>query len=146
MLETQAKVVRVEAEYAWVELTQEQGCSQCAGKGCGASKMAKTFCSKPRQFQVQNLIGARIGDLVLISSADGVILRGITLVYGIPLLGLVIGALLFLLFAENELQQDIYAALGAALGLLLAILLSKRLSKTSVHSVPLPRITHLVLS
>ena len=118
MLETRAIIVQVEGQYALVQASQANGCEQCKGKGCGSGKLSQLFCSKPRQFQVDNPINAGVGDEVVISVAEGAILRGIGLVYLLPLLLLVIGAMLGSAWVgQSAGQHDGYAAAGALLGL-----------------------------
>ncbi len=118
MLETRAIIVQVEGQYALVQASQANGCEQCKGKGCGAGKLSQLFCSKPRQFQADNPINAGVGDEVVVSVAEGAILRGIGLVYLLPLLLLVMGAMLGSAWAgQSPEQHDGYAAAGALLGL-----------------------------
>lgn len=125
MLETRAVVVRVEGRHAFVQASQSGGCGQCGGKGCGTAKLSRMFCSKPREFRVDNPINARAGDLVVVSVADGAVLRGIALAYLLPLGLLVAGALLGSSFAVQDGQQDGYAAAGGFAGLALGFALSK---------------------
>jgi sigma-E factor negative regulatory protein RseC len=118
MLETRAIVVQVEGRYALVQASQANGCGQCNGKGCGAGKLSRLFCSKPRRFQADNPINAVVGDEVVISVAEGTILRGIGLVYLLPLLLLVMGALLGSAWVgQSPGQHDGYATAGALSGL-----------------------------
>jgi len=86
------------------------------------------FCSKPRQFQVDNPINAEIGDEVIISIAEGAILRGIGLIYLLPLLLLVTGAMIGSHWAALPGQRDGYAATGAALGLAAGFSIAKWIS------------------
>ena len=137
-LETRAAVVRVEGQIAFVESAQTSSCGQCSGKGCGTAKLSRAFCSEPRQFQVDNPIGAKVGDQVVVSVADGAVLRGIGLVYLLPLVLLAVGVSLGNVMAEQEGQRDGYAAAGAALGLLGGFLLARWLA--SRQSRRLPRI------
>lgn len=137
-LEARAVVMRVEAGQTFVEAAQASGCGQCSGKGCGTAKLSKAFCSEPRQFQVDNQIGAVVGDRVVVSIADGTVLRGIGLVYLLPLALLVAGAALGNSMAPTEGTHDGYAAAGAAFGLLAGFLLSRWLD--SRQSRRLPRI------
>ncbi len=117
MLETRAKIMQVSGQYALVQASQTNGCAQCRGKGCGAGKLSRLFCSKPRQFRVENAINAGVGDDVVISVAEGAILRGIGLVYLLPLLLLVMGAMLGSAWAGQAELRDGYAAVGALSGL-----------------------------
>lgn len=137
-LETRAVVVRAEGRETLVEAAQANGCGQCNGKGCGTGKLSRLLCSEPRRFQVDNPIGAIAGDQVIVSIADGTVLRGIGLVYLLPLLLLVAGAAFGNAVAEQNWQRDAYAAAGAFLGLLGGFLLSRWLD--SRQSRQLPRI------
>ncbi|HUW00367.1 MAG TPA: SoxR reducing system RseC family protein [Gallionella sp.] len=128
MLETRAVIVQIEGPCAVVQASQANGCEQCSGKGCGASKLSMMFCSKPRQFQVDNPINAEIGDEVIISIAEGAILRGIGLIYLLPLLLLVTGAMIGSHWAALPGQRDGYAATGAALGLAAGFSIAKWIS------------------
>jgi len=125
MLETRAIVVRIDGQHALVQADQGNGCEQCNGKGCGTGKLSRLFCSKPRQFQVENPINAGLDDEVIISVADGAILHGIGMVYLLPLLLLVIGAMLGNQWAVQAGQRDAYAALGSLLGLIVGFALAK---------------------
>ena len=118
MLETRAIIMRLEGPYAVVKANRTNGCELCQGKGCGASKLSQLFCNTPRQLKVNNSINACIGDEVIIAVAEGVVLRGIGLVYILPLLLLVMGMMLGSMGAESAGQRDAYAAIGSGLGVL----------------------------
>jgi sigma-E factor negative regulatory protein RseC len=128
MLETRAIIVQVEGQYALVQASQANGCEQCSGKGCGAGKLSQLFCSKPRLFQVDNPINAGVGDDVVISVAEGAILRGIGLVYLLPLLLLATGAMLGSAWVGQSPEQDGYAAAGAVSGLAAGFIIAKWVS------------------
>jgi sigma-E factor negative regulatory protein RseC len=134
MLETRAKIVRLNGQYALVQANQANGCELCNGKGCGAGKLSQLFCSKPRQFQVDNPINADVGDEVVISVAEGAILRGIGLIYLLPLLLFVMGAMLGNVLVEHPWQRDGYAATGAMFGLLVGFVLAKWISLHQARS------------
>jgi sigma-E factor negative regulatory protein RseC len=104
MLETRAIVIQILKSHALVQANQGNGCEQCNGKGCGAGKLAQLFCSKPRLFQVENPINAGVGDQVIISVAEGAVLRGIGMVYLLPLILLLGGAMLGNLWAAQAGQ------------------------------------------
>lgn len=135
-LETRATVVRIDGPVAFVEAAQTSSCGQCGGKGCGTAKLSKAFCSEPRQFQVDNAIGAAVGDQVVVSVADGALLRGIGLAYLLPLALLVAGAAFGSAMAGEDAQRDGYAAAGAALGLIVGFLLSRWLDSRQSHRLP----------
>ncbi len=135
-LETRAIVVRIDGPLVFVESAQANGCGQCKGTGCGAGKLSRLICSEPRQFQVDNTIGAEVGDEVVVSVADGAVLRGIGLVYLLPLVLLVAGATLGNTVATQDVQRDGYAAIGAALGLVGGFFLSRRLDARKSRQLP----------
>jgi sigma-E factor negative regulatory protein RseC len=129
MLETRAIIVQVEGQYALVQASQANGCEQCSGKGCGAGKLSRLFCDKPRLFRVDNPINAGVGDEVVISVAEGAILRGIGLVYLLPLLLLLMGAMLGNAWVgQSSGQQDGYATAGALSGLAAGFIAVKLIS------------------
>lgn len=115
MLTTRAKVVATKHLTASVSVQQVSGCEQCNGKGCGSSKVAQLFCQQNATFEVVNLVNAQQGDEVLISVQEGALLRGITVLYLMPLCALVIGAVV----ASYSLHSEFWVAIGAILGLLL---------------------------
>ena len=126
-LETRAVVIRIDGQHAMVMADQADGCEQCAGKGCGAGKLSRLFCSKPRQFQVINPVNAGVGDEVIVSVAEGAVMRGIGLVYLMPLALLLIGAALGSWLAQPA-QSDSYAAAGAMSGLVVGFAIARWLS------------------
>ncbi|HZW24172.1 MAG TPA: SoxR reducing system RseC family protein [Gallionella sp.] len=135
-LETRATVVRVEGAVSFVEAVQTGSCGQCSGKGCGTAKLSQAFCREPRQFKVDNPIGAKVGDQVVVSVADGAVLRGIGLVYLLPLALLVGGAALGNAVAATDGLRDGYAAAGGASGLIAGFLLSRWLDSMQSGRLP----------
>jgi sigma-E factor negative regulatory protein RseC len=130
MLETRAKVVQVNGREAWVEVDSSAGCNMCKSEGgCGSSKLGQLFCSASRRFRADNSIDAHVGDEVLVVVADGTILRGVGLMYLIPLVLLLAGALLGTVWAgSSSAEQDGYAVTGAVLGLAAGLISSRWLS------------------
>ena len=141
MLQKRAVIVEIHKKYALVQAIQANGCEQCAGKGCGSSKLAQLFCSKPRLFQIDNPINASVGDQVVISIADGAVLRGIGLVYMLPLLLLLVGAVIGNTLVLQAEQRDGFAAMGALLGLAIGFSLARWISSRQGKGRFQPRIT-----
>jgi sigma-E factor negative regulatory protein RseC len=134
MLETRAVIMQVEGQNAIVQANQVSGCEQCNGKGCGTGKLSQLFCSKPRQFRVDNPINASIGDQVIILVAEGAVLRGIGLVYLLPLVLLLMGAMFGNVLAGQSMQSDGYAAAGALFGLAFGFAIAKWISLRQIRS------------
>ncbi|HUW25615.1 MAG TPA: SoxR reducing system RseC family protein [Gallionella sp.] len=138
MLETRVIVVQVDGKYAFVQSKQGSSCGQCSGKGCGSGKLSQLFSNKPRQFRVDNSVNAAVGDEVIVSVAEGAVLRGIGLVYLLPLLLLFMGATLGSLLATQAEQRDIYGAIGALFGLATGFMFAKWTSSRQPRHQNLP--------
>ncbi|HCI53604.1 MAG TPA: Fis family transcriptional regulator [Gallionella sp.] len=140
MLETRAVVVRNEAGVTLVRADGASGCSVCEGKGCGSSKVTQLFCNKPREFQVENRINAAVGDEVIVATVDGTVLRGISLVYLLPLALMFAAATLASVWSGG---QDGYVAAGALSGVIAGFAIAKWIS---IHpSRQQPYITRLFI-
>lgn len=146
MLETRAKIIQLEGGKALIQADPGLGCEQCKGKGCGSSKLSQLFCSSPRQFQVDNSINAKLGDDVVVAVAEGVVLRGIGLVYVLPLLLMLAGALFGNVWVSDAQQHDGYAVIGALLGLLIGFVLAKQISLRLTKGYFQPHLTGLYRS
>lgn len=129
-------VMQLDGPYALVQASQGGSCGQCHGKGCGTGKLSRLFCSKPRWFKVDNPVKAGIGDEVIVSVAEGAVLRGIGLVYLLPLLLLLLGAMLGNLLAGQPEQRDIYAAAGALSGLMAGFGIARWASSSRRQNLP----------
>ncbi|MCS6786673.1 MAG: SoxR reducing system RseC family protein [Thiobacillaceae bacterium] len=114
MIETTARVVRLEGNTAWVRVDSPAGCGACGGRGCGTALFARLFDPREPEYPVANPIDARPGDTVVVGVEDGELLKAALAGYVLPLGLLVLGALLGSALGEAA------AALGAALGLVLA--------------------------
>lgn len=127
MLETRATIVQIHDGRAMVNANQVSGCEQCNGQGCGSSKVAQLFCSKPRYFEVDNPIAAQPGDEVIVSVADGAVLRGIGLAYLLPIISMVIGAGLASYLSDATTENgDLYVAGGCVMGLVIGFWMSQK--------------------
>lgn len=135
MLETRAIVVHRDINSTLVEASGASGCSVCEGKGCGSSKVTQLFCNKPRQFKVDNRINAGVGDEVIVSVVEGAVLRGISMVYLLPLVLMFAGASLAGGWVEGA-QRDGYAAAGALSGLVVGFVIAKWLSRREARQQP----------
>ena len=100
MLETQGRVIAVEAGYAWVESVRQGGCSSCASKGaCGSQLLGEALTpasnsQAANHVYAQDPLGVRVGDTVLLGIEEKGALRAAFLLYGLPLFGLMSGLLL----------------------------------------------------
>ena len=129
MIETRAIIIRLEGEEALVESVQGGGCGNCdSTNGCGSGKLTSLFGNKPRRFRVDNAANAPVGAVVLVTLAEGVLLRSALLMYMLPLFLLLAGASYGARLFNGVLSADASAALGALLGLVAGFLLARKLS------------------
>lgn len=119
MIETPARVTRVDGFSAWVVSEAPSSCGACGGKGCGSSVFNRIWHPDAAEYPVRNPIDARPGEVVVVGLPDGTLARAAVLAYVAPLLGLLLGAVLGRL-AGGEQAGEPAAVLGGLTGLLLS--------------------------
>lgn len=113
MIETPARVIRVESDYAWVEPKPHKPCGLCDPEsGCRTLAIARLFSRSGQSFRVLNALGAQQGDWVTVAVPERGVLYAACLMYMLPLCGLFFGALL------GGIWSDIWSAIGGGIGLL----------------------------
>lgn len=124
-----AVVRALDGQEALVEVAQG-GCGRCHEEGgCGGQHLTQMFCSSPKTYRVVNSLDARVGEAVTIAVAAGSIRRTANLVYGIPLLATILGAVLGV-----RLSGDVGAMSGAVLGMLVALAYVRHRSRSRAQS------------
>ncbi len=95
MIEEHAQVVAVQGDAAWVETQRGSACGSCAAHaGCGSAALGKLIGRRPTSVRVLNTAGALPGEEVVIGIDESALVRGSVLVYLVPLLALLGGAIL----------------------------------------------------
>ncbi|MES2013028.1 MAG: SoxR reducing system RseC family protein [Pseudomonadota bacterium] len=123
MMEEHAIVTGLVDSQATLEIERRTACGLCGQKrGCGNATWGKLLGHKSHAFTAENPIKANVGDSVVVGIDERVVLNSALLLYGVPLLGLLVGTVLADMFFKNEF----YVILGAAAGLVLAFLWVKR--------------------
>ncbi len=130
MNEMRAVVLELRGDQAAIAPVGNFGCSHCnSGNGCGSGKLARMFCSnKPRKFIANNSAQARVGDEVNVVLPEGMLLHSSLLMYMLPLMLLLGGALLGASLGGTDAARDGYAVLGALLGLLAGFAASRAIA------------------
>lgn len=126
MIETPARVLRLEGDTAWVRIEAPASCGACGGKGCGNSLYARLLHSREPEYPVANPIRAEVGESVTIGIEDGAVLRAVAAGYGLPLTLLLTGAMVGAHWGEP------YAVAGVVAGLFLSALWLRRHRGTAV--------------
>ncbi len=131
MLETQGRVIAIEAGFAWVESVRQGGCGSCASKGsCGSQLLGEALTPSAssqaaNHVLAQDPLGVRVGDTVLLGIEEKGALRAAFLMYGLPLSGLMSGLLL------AQPWGDLWAIAAGVTGLGLALAVVWLLGRTS---------------
>lgn len=114
-------VVRALDGHEAVVEVEQGGCGRCHEKGgCGGQHLTQMFCAGTKTYRVDNPGGAVVGDKVTVAVAAGAVRRSANLAYGLPLLGVIVGAALGM-----QAGGDPGAMAGGGLGLVLAWLLAR---------------------
>lgn len=112
MSDSEAVVARLEGEDAWLEVCKPSACGSCeSAEACGSGRTK-------RLQRVHNTIGACVGDTVIVSVADGAVLKAALWSYLMPLLAALAGA-----GAGTALVGDLGALVGTLSGLAAGIAL-----------------------
>lgn len=98
-------------------------CPRCAaGKGCGAGLLTVSDGERKVEARVPRDLVVSVADVVELSLAPDNVLRAAAIVYGVPLLGALAGALV----AYGTKAGDVGAAGAALLGLAAGLFLSRQ--------------------
>jgi len=141
MFSEAGRVVAVEPDSLWVEVIQTSACEACkAQKGCGQSALTKAFSARRQHVKALLATGDspdhyHVDDWVEIHVPEDTILQGVALVYVLPLLAMIGGALLGQsLFAASEGKIILCSLAGLAAGVLFVRWVSSHLArKTSLY-------------
>lgn len=94
MLEETGLVTKVEDNIAWVNTRSKLACSSCKVEStCGNGILEKYLSGRIFVSKVQNTISAKVGDQVVIAIPQASVTKAALVVYCIPLLGIICGAL-----------------------------------------------------
>lgn len=127
LITERARVLRVADGVAWVQCESQSGCARCAaGEGCGGGLFAKLLRGRLEELPV-TLPADRVrdplpGDWLLIGLSTSAVQSASLLMYGLPLAGLLAGAM----GSAFMLANDLVALAGALLGLSAGLWLARR--------------------
>lgn len=117
MIEETGVIVEVDAQYAWVESASSSSCSHCSARqGCGTASLQQWFKRKPNRLRVANNQDVHPGERVVIGIPEQALVRGSFMIYMLPLLALIVGALL-----GSQINQSLGWAYRDGLSILFAL-------------------------
>ncbi|MBD3166187.1 hypothetical protein GF324_06295 [bacterium] len=137
-VEELARVVEVIGPNAKVQLEKQAACNSC-----GAKQVCHPTMGISPIIEVANEAGASVGDIVALKVDEGVRIGASLTVFGLPVAGISIGALVGTTMENAGPDSAVVGAVaGLALGLLLVRLINQWVGKTSrLH----PRAARIVL-
>ena len=133
MLEQTATVVAVENGQLVLETRPQSTCQSCSvNKGCGTAVLSKSVGQKVIHFRLDNTIGARKGDTVVLGLPENAVLKGSAILYLLPLLVMIATAVVAdLTMAADADNRDLAIALLSLLSLGGSVLLGRLLLRHS---------------
>jgi sigma-E factor negative regulatory protein RseC len=147
MIEERGRIVALQGNQAWVQTLRQNACQSCrARSGCGQRALHELSGGKARQVRVDNALQAQVGDQVLLGIGETALLRASVLVYLVPVLGLLAGALVGDRVAG---LGDGGTILAGALGMALAFLLVRMCQRHAITGQFRPvllKVLHMGLS
>lgn len=93
MIEKKAYVLAKDGTCAWVEAERYSGCQGCTiSQACGTGAVASYLGYKSAPIKVVNLIGAEVGDEVIVGVSESALSWGSFVLYAVPLLVMFLSA------------------------------------------------------
>lgn len=124
MITERGRVIAVRGGQAWVQTIRMSACQSCSARAaCGQRALASVSGGRANQVLVANTLDAGVGDEVSVAIAESALLQASLLVYALPLVLMVAGAIAGHQWAPT---MDLYAMAGAAGGLGLGFWLAHR--------------------
>ncbi len=126
---------------AEVAADKQGGCGSCsAAHSCHTSKSAKKMTTR-----VINPVGADPGDIVVIDVSAGQLLKGMAVIYLLPVFGLLSGAVIGANVTEMVSMSEtgsalLFGGIGLGIGLGLVVTLSKLLAANEAYTPVISRI------
>lgn len=119
MIEETAVVDSIDGDYAVVVTQRRSSCGSCNAKGaCGTSLIGQFFPQRSAQLSLLNPVQARPGDKVVIGLNEGLLQQTSMMVYAVPLLLFLCGAILGQWLGGSELNSILGGLLGLSIGLI----------------------------
>jgi sigma-E factor negative regulatory protein RseC len=115
VIEETGRVVAVEAGAVWVETVRYTACQSCSvSKGCGHALLDGQRAGSRARIRALCDTPLRVDDQVVLGIPEGLLMRGALLVYLLPVLLMLVGALIGQMFTSAVVDT---AAVGGIAGL-----------------------------
>jgi sigma-E factor negative regulatory protein RseC len=126
MLTERGMVTSLNGDFAIVSLQRSNTCHACSARNaCGTSAIGKFLGQKHNSVTIQNSIGAQPGDQVSITIPEEGLLKSALLVYILPLLAMMVGAMV----SDAWFDSEFASSLGGLSGLLAGFMVVSRTAR-----------------
>jgi sigma-E factor negative regulatory protein RseC len=116
MIEETARVESVHDGSVEVTTERKSGCGKCTEQSsCSTSVMAKFFSSKQVAMRLPTTLDLKPGDHVVLGVSESVFLIGTLLIYGAPILAMILGGVLGKLVSNLWLLEGEWLSIGFGL-------------------------------
>jgi len=130
MLTESALVTRRDGDRVELELQRSSACDHCElNQGCGTGALGRLLGRRSRPLVIETDRECKPGDRVLVELPESALVRASLLLYGLPLLGLVLGGLLAAMLEVPEWLVVGIALFGLFIGFKLATRMTQRLEQ-----------------
>lgn len=130
MIESKAQVIWWRDGRALVRAEQQSSCAHCGSHSeCGTSVLSKAFGKRNYQVEIVAQQPLQAGEWVVIGVPEQGLVLASLLVYILPLLGVIIGAVL----GEQLASGDGMSILGAAVGMVLCLIAARVVLQMTRH-------------
>lgn len=136
---SEGEVVALEGDTVFVKTQRQSSCGGCQSEsGCGTSALAKLFSNTgSAPIRMRNTLNAKQGDRVLLKLDESRLVLHAFMAYGLPLIGLFLGAIVLKsagqsLFQLSETSAELLSILGGLVGLIAGWAFTKRFYKPAM--------------
>jgi sigma-E factor negative regulatory protein RseC len=129
MANQKGRIIKSEKGYAHVITDKNEACGGCSSvNNCGTCMTASKLVTR-----VRNPVDAKEGDQVIVSLSANTYLKGVALLYLVPVIGIILGAfagsgLSSYLGVNETMLSVIFSFLGLCLGFTFLVFFSRRTS------------------
>jgi len=116
MLEASGTVIEVSDGNLRVETQPRSSCSHCSIDSCTTSVVSQLVGAKRNRVWLENTLGAKVGEQVIIGIQDELLIRASVLSYLLPLMSMLAVAALGGAMGASEGLQGLLAVAGLAAG------------------------------
>ncbi len=121
-----AKVIAETDSSYLLETIPKSACPRCeSGKGCGGGILAQAFANKTYQLTINKNKPLKLQEMIQIGIKSSMLVRASIVLYLVPLLFMVTGAVVVGNYTEN---QDLYTVMAAIAGFLTGVIIARIIS------------------